>query len=652
MFIKTIGASKLAILVICVASPSCKSCKQKNLGSPFSTPPNAGVLAIGSPNRIVVDQFGYTPDARKVAIVKAPRFYLSRVNEQLPAPPKLEVRRFPDGRVVYSGHATIWCNGAVDEASGDRGYWFDFTELNTPGEYVVIDASQKDESVRFSISPDVYRNILKASVRAFYFNRANIEKVEPYACVGTSCWKIAKNYLGEGQDRNARSVYDKNNKKTERDMSGGWWDAGDVNKYVTFARYPVHQLLTAYQERSHVFTDDFGIPESGNGVSDLLDEVKVELEWVKRMQPVDLGGGALPKIGNTEFGDPVPDQSRHRRYYYPTPCSSATIASAGMFAHASIVYSKIPGYEEFAKDLRTRAELAFSWQLNHPRSDNCDTGELKGGDSDRSLDGQRQDAVVAAIYLFVITGDSQYKSLFETDYKLTRPYHDDTWGAYDPDQGDALMYYTTLANANPSIVADIRNRRTALAETTDIFQLNECKDLYRSYLRKSSYHWGSNSIRANSGNSIYDLLLFRLSSPTHLANYNERSLGLLQHFHGVNALALVYLSNMNTYGAERSVSEIFHAWFRDGDPIWDSSLTSQLGPAPGFVVGGPNAHYCENQPALCAKSELRTVPVAKAYRDFNTGWAPQESYDRSWELSEPSIGYQAAYVKLLSKFVK
>ena len=33
-----------------------------------------------------------------------------------------------------------------------------------------------------------------------------------------------------------------------------------------------------------VFPDNWGIPESGNGVPDILDEIKYELDWMLRMQ--------------------------------------------------------------------------------------------------------------------------------------------------------------------------------------------------------------------------------------------------------------------------------------------------------------------------------------------------------------------------------
>jgi hypothetical protein len=40
-------------------------------------------------------------------------------------------------------------------------------------------------------------------------------------------------------------------------------------------------------------------------------------------------------------------------------------------------------------------------------------------------------------------------------------------------------------------------------------------------------------------------------------------------------------------------------------------------------------------------------PGAKSYRDFNDGWPLN-----SWSVSEPSNGYQVAYIRLLARFVK
>ncbi len=90
---------------------------------------------------------------------------------------------------------------------------------------------------------------------------------------------------------------------TARDLRGGWFDAGDTNKYVNNAGQTLHQLLAAYRERPEIWTDDLNIPESGNGRPDLIDEIIWELDWLKRMQQAD--GGVLIKVGICGQGTPI-----------------------------------------------------------------------------------------------------------------------------------------------------------------------------------------------------------------------------------------------------------------------------------------------------------------------------------------------------------
>jgi hypothetical protein len=179
-------------------------------------------------------------------------------------------------------------------------------------------------------------------------------------------------------------------------------------------------------------------------------------------------------------------------------------------------------------------------------------------------------------------------------------------------------------------------------------------DLYRAFQRDSSFHWGHNLVSANVGSTNYDLIQYGLVKGAEATTFVERAANIVHSFHGVNALGIVYLTNMYAYGAERSANQIFHTWFRDGDPDYDDAQKSRLGPPPGYVPGGPNPQYCNGQDAThnkCATSRLRKQPAQKAYLDFNTGWQPDTEHDRSWEITEPGIYYQSAYVKLLSKFV-
>jgi hypothetical protein len=121
----------------------------------------------------------------------------------------------------------------------------------------------------------------------------------------------------------------------------------------------------------------------------------------------------------------------------------------------------------------------------------------------------------------------------------------------------------------------------------------------------------------------------------------------VHYLHGVNPLTIVYLSNMYEHGAENCANEIYHSWFGDGT-IYDDALTSPNGPAPGYVPGGANPGFVQDSaytgPRLAPPLDQ---PIQKSYKDWNTAW-PEDS----WQITEPGIYYQAAYVHLLSRFVE
>lgn len=617
-------------------------------------PPSGQGLSVKLQKYIVVDQFGYRPALTKVAVLVDPVRGWNAADEYVPGQ-ELEVRRWKDGSVAFTGKPSVWNDGAVDESAGDRGQWLDFSRLDEPGLYYVYDPKNDVRSHPFEIADDVYVKVLHAAMKMFYFNRANVEKKPPYACAGDRCWTLGVDYMGPGQDQEARSVTDRENPETARDLSGGWWDAGDTDKYVTFANDAVHQLLTSYEEHPEAFTDDFGIPESGNQIPDLIDELLVEFDWLKKMQPADLGGGVLIKMGNADYGDPVPDQSRFPRFYYPKPCSSAAIAAAGMFAHGSIVFAKFARYRRYAQDLRGRAEKAWKHYNDHEKSDACDDGTIKSGDADRSLEQQAEMAVASAAYLFQLTKKPEYSAYVRDHFRETRPFKDDRWSVYDQSQGDALLMYAGLDKADAATKKAIVEKKVADATNVEIYQFRPKLDLYRAYMRTDSYHWGSNNARASFGNTNYDVVQHELVPEAERATYLERAQGILHSFHGVNPMQLVYLTNMYAFGGDACADEAYHTWFRDKDPKWDNARTSQLGPAPGYVTGGPNKDYCKDQDPkehACANSPIKQQPPEKAYVDLNTSWEPPNPFDKSWEITEPAIYYQASYVRLLSKFVK
>jgi hypothetical protein len=360
------------------------------------------------------------------------------------------------------------------------------------------------------------------------------------------------------------------------------------------------------------------------------------------MQNAD--GGALIKIGSITYNAPTPPSRDAQARYYAPVCSSSTIAVAGMFAHAALVLNTIPGQETLVADLRARAVKAWDWFNANPKSDKCDSQEIKSGDADWSLEKQTAQSVVAGVYLYALTGEARYNEVVKANYTKTRPFSESTmWSMYDPEEGDALLYYATLSNADTAVKRNIVETKTAQGMNSGMYRFRD-DDLYRAFLWPGTFHWGSNSPRANAGNTNLDMLRFDLD-PANASAYRQRALELLHYFHGVNPLGLVYVSNMRAAGSENSADEFYHSWFADGTK-WDRVTPTTPGPPPGYVVGGPNARYTGSF------SPPKGEPAQKSYISSNNFGAADNYTSNIWEISEPGIYYQSAYVKLLSALMR
>ncbi|TVP70010.1 MAG: glycoside hydrolase family 9 [Leptolyngbya sp. LCM1.Bin17] len=587
---------------------------------------------------ILVDQFGYRPNDQKVAVIIQPVNETDSDSNVDLAPmadylsDSYQVISLGVDAPVYQAKASIWNQGKVHSQSGDRAAWLNFSSIHTPGRYIIRNSRTGETSAEFYISESVYKDILVAATRMFFYQRSGFAKQPPFA---DERWVDDAAFLGPGQDTEARFVNDKDNPALERDMRGGWFDAGDTNKYVTFAVSAVHKLLDAYVQNSGIWTDDFNIPESGNGIPDILDELQFELDWLQRMQDDD--GGVFIKLGTLDFNRAEkPSLDRRPRFYGPK-CSSSSIANAGMFAHAALVFRNIPALALDAQVLQDKAVMAWDWFNEHPKQIDCDTQEIKAGDADRSEEEQVGLAVSAAAYLFALTEDPVYEDYIIEHFEDTRPFEQFGWAIYESHVGDALLAYAELDFGRPEIQEQILQTFAGSVSSLleDQANLGEL-DPYRAYIPDEQYHWGSNNVKANFGNEFYNLMTYGADNGSN-EFYSTSALSMLHYLHGINPFGMVYLTNMYDYGVTFSANEMYHEWFGRG--IYDNALTSPSGPAPGYLTGGPNRNYTGSAP-------LAEYPPMKAYLDSNQGGDL-----RMWEITEPSIAYQSTYIKLLSKFV-
>ncbi len=627
---------------------------------------NAGVLSAQVlSDFIVIDQFGYRPNAEKTAVIRSPQEGGDTVPDFSPGA-VYQVIDEATGTAVFKGSPASFNEGKVDSASGDKVWWFDFSSVTAPGRYYVLDSAKEIRSFSFSIANDVYNETLKQAMRVFFYQRAGFEKTANFAGAD---WADGASHVKAYQDTHARIYNDRLNDATAKDLSGGWYDAGDYNKYTAWTANYVEQMLLMYLERPKAFTDDYGIPESGNGIPDLIDEAKWGMDWILKMQNDD--GSVLSVLGLA--GGSPPSAASAMTKYGPAN-TTATLSAVKAFALGAAVFT-YRGDSAYADTLTVAAVRAWNWAQAYPDSvfhNNCgdtwnkdqcpnyDSRGLAAGDQELS-DAWDKTALKmsAALYMFEITGDASYVTIVENGFEEL-PFT--LWGGsfmdqYRHDQHLMMLRYLKHPRITSTLKESLKAKMNTGFNREGNFAGAMGTDGYRSFIK--DYNWGSNKYKSDYG-LIFHLWAEQDLEPAKNEAYRKTAEDYIHYVHGVNPFNMVYLSNMNERGASKSLTEIYHTWFDHNSAKWDKVTDSTAGPAPGYLAGGPNSSFkwdacCDGQTCgsaanndMCLSEELpKDLPPAKMYKDFNTSWPLN-----SWEITEPSMGYQVSYIRLLSKFVE
>ncbi|MBL6447941.1 glycoside hydrolase family 9 protein [Fulvivirga sp. 29W222] len=598
---------------------------------------------------IVVDQFGYRPSSEKIAVIRNPITGFDAAESFSPGDNYALVNA-SDNSKVFSATPEIWNGGKEDASSGDQAWWFDFSTYDTPGNYYVLDVDNNVRSYEFTIDEHVYAEVLKHAVRTFFYQRAGYNKPAQYA---GSNWADNASHLGTLQDAFCRRYDDKSNASTERDLRGGWYDAGDYNKYTPWTANYIVGMLNAYESNPDIWGDNYCLPYSGNGTPDLIDEIKWGLDHLLRLQDSD---GSLISIVSLAGGSP-PSSATGQSLYGGVNTTSA-LAGAAAYAYAARIFSDL-GMGSYSSTLLESAKKAWNWADANPNviwknnSSEYNSVGIGAGQQETDDYGRFAYKMRAAIHLYQTTGDSKYKTFIESNYQ---DIHLMQWNyafPFEEENQQMLLHYASLQGVSSEVASSIKDTYKAAMEGTDNFSAFYSEvDPYTAHL--ATYVWGSNHIKARKGLMFMDYITYTDGSTKYddAAKAAER---YLHYIHGVNPLSFCYLSNMYAYGADNGVNEFYHTWFGDGTD-WDRVGTDPYGPAPGYLVGGANPSYDWDSccPSGCGgascdaaqRSRIVGQPSQKAYDDFNTSWPMN-----SWSVTENSCGYQVGYIQLLSKFV-
>jgi len=235
------------------------------------------------------------------------------------------------GAVVYSGEIR---QRSAANAAAPAVWRGDFSEFETPGDYYIT-TEGLGRSYTFTIRNDHYALQLADSLKALHSMRCGDPSVG--AC-----------HTGESAVALADSVVD---------VSGGWHTDGRYDKDTLTGAGMVQNLLMAYECEPAAFTDGMGLPQSGNGIPDLLDEIRYETDWLLKMQ--DESGAVSSGVSTsevTDYSDPVADRAQMQ---IGGVAEEPTLLFACALAHFGAIYRNYDA--DYADRCLFSAEQAYQY---------------------------------------------------------------------------------------------------------------------------------------------------------------------------------------------------------------------------------------------------------------------------------------------------
>lgn len=383
-----------------------------------------------------------------------------------------------------------------DETADEDVWHLDFSDVNTQGQYYIAGVDEKGNTVKshdFGIGTNIYDDVIKAMCKCFYYQRCGCALEKKYAGVYTH---------GACHTNRVMHFYDYVNKITNPEtfeMCGGWHDAGDFGRYTTAAAVALAHLLYAYELYPEAFDFETNIPETGNGIPDILNECRYELDWLLKMQATD--GGVYHKLtAYTHAPFVMPEDDKDQFLIYPV--SSVAVADfVAVMCVAARVYSKFDA--DFANRALEAARFSYEWLDNNGPVEfrnplDSHTGEYgDSNDSDERMwaaaEMLRTDALGSkARYLEVL---SKYSSKLESPGEIQSDELPIDFG-WSEVAGFAVM--SVLTDENQSAGEDIEKLyRDRLLKKADAICGISAKSGYKVFMEAKDYVWGSNMLVGN-----------------------------------------------------------------------------------------------------------------------------------------------------------
>jgi endoglucanase len=553
-------------------------------------------------DRIKLNQVGFYPAANKIAVVTgstdASSFYIASTNLS---------------DTLFKGKLS---EEKASKNSTTITKIADFSALKTKGSYVVL-VPGIGHSYIFEIGNNIYHNVAVASLKGYYYQRVSMPLEERYA----GKWHRSAGHPDDVVYVHPSAATKERPAGTIISSAGGWYDAGDYNKYIVNSGVTMGTLLSAYEDFPAYFkTLKTNIPESGDGVPDILNEVIYNLRWMLTMQdPND--GGVYNKCTSAAFdGMVMPGVTKAPRYVVQKG-TAATLDFAAVTAQASRILKsfekELPGLADSCIKASTKA---WQWALRNPAleynqnkvNQTSDPGITTGGYGDRNFD---DEWLWAGAELFITTKEKGYYDVVDKQVKST--FIIPSWANVA-----GLGYYSllrcksVLPTSTHPLIDKMKDQLLTLCNNLISNVGSSAFGTIMGQTRRD-YSWGGNSTAANQS-----IALINAYKQTGDKKYLENSLSNLDYILGRNATGYCFVTGI---GSKSTMHPHHRQSVADG-------VTE---PVPGLLAGGPNPSQQD-----------------KCKYEFNE---PETSYvdsDCSYASNEIAINWNAPLVYLTNAIEK
>ncbi|MEP6465917.1 MAG: glycoside hydrolase family 9 protein [Parafilimonas sp.] len=509
---------------------------------------------------IRLNQLGFYPGAEKIAVV---------INDS--ADDNFYIINTYKNDTAFKGNLSLIHQSANSSLTTRIA---NFTAFNKQGEYIVVAGNQ--QSYPFNIEKNALHDVAVASLKGFYYIRASMRLEEKYA----GKWARAEGHPDTVVYVHASAATTQRPEGTIISTPGGWYDAGDYNKYIVNSGISTATLLSAYEDFASYFdTLKTNIPESKDAVPDILNEALYNIRWMLTMQdPND--GGVYHKCTNAVFDKMImPDEATAKRYVVQKS-TAATLDFAAVTAQASRIFSnykkQFPG---LADSCLKAAEYAWQWAEKNPAvyynqnemNKQFQPAITTGDYGDRHVN---DEFFWSACELYATTkNEAYYKTINDN---ISTAFSLPSWNNVS-----TLGDYTLIRKQEylPEHKADISALKNKVIAIADNYIENINTSAFETVMgeNKRDFNWGSNANAANESIVLIN------------AYFITQSKTNLDYILGRNATGYCFVTGIGT-------KSTMHPHHRP------SIADSIAEPVPGLMTGGPNpgmqdgCHYDFTEP--------------------------------------------------------